>query len=187
MKSNIPLSNKTEGYVRDKDDFFETPPECVVAFQQAEGTKIPLQIWEPACGKGAIVRAMPAREWVATDLVERGFGSSRIDFLSERHKLADAIVTNPPFKLLDQFMLKAIELEVSYAAFFHPVMAFNTTYWQRIYDLRPPARIYILTWRPDIFGIGQPDQRCSYAWSVWDDRFDRDPLHTIYQPMRRPK
>jgi hypothetical protein len=47
---------------------------------------------------------------VSTDLVDRGFGLSRRDFLFERELLAPGIVTNPPFKLAGAFAAHALDL-----------------------------------------------------------------------------
>jgi hypothetical protein len=175
---------KTEGYARDKDDFFPTPDECTLALLRAEKECMPVEIWEPACGEGAICKMMPARMWIATDLVARGYGQSGVDFLMERKKLADAIITNPPFKNLTAFIDKAIDLDVSYIAMFFRVTYLCTGAWQRICEKRAPARIYTLSWRPDIFGIGTPDQRCLFIWAVWDKRYEGE---TIYRTLRRPK
>jgi hypothetical protein len=96
------------------DDLYETPPSAVHALLAVE--PVPLTVWEPACGPGAIVSILRAsgRAVVATDLVDYGCPDSeaRIDFLMES-KAPDgvpAIVTNPPFKLAEEFLGKAIEL-----------------------------------------------------------------------------
>ena len=49
---------------------------------------------------------------VSTDLVPRGFGQGGVDFLMEHRAPADVqtIVTNPPFKLADQFVRHALRL-----------------------------------------------------------------------------
>jgi hypothetical protein len=98
-----------------RDDLYETPPEAVWALLKAEN--LPRQIWECACGPGAIVSVLraAAHEVYASDLVDYGCPNSkaRIDFLLER-ELPDpsigAIVTNPPYKLASQFVAHAITL-----------------------------------------------------------------------------
>ena len=88
-----------------KDDFYATPAIAVHALLAVED--VPRIVWEPACGDGAIVSVLrdSGREVNATDLVSRGcpFSLSGIDFLMERQSPADAIVTNPPFKLAEEF------------------------------------------------------------------------------------
>ena len=97
-----------------KDDLYETPAQAVHALLRVE--RLPHRIWEPACGPGAIVKVLRAagHDVVATDLLDYDCPDSelRVDLLMERTAPAgvDAIVTNPPFKLADQFVTHALDL-----------------------------------------------------------------------------
>jgi hypothetical protein len=95
------------------DDLYETPAVAVEALLRIE--KIPHRIWEPACGPGNIVKALRAagHEVLASDLVDYGDPTHfyRRDFLMEPLPLGcEAIVTNPPFKLVEEFVAHAIEI-----------------------------------------------------------------------------
>ena len=94
------------------DDFYATPPVAVEALLRVE--QLPHSIWEPACGDGAIVNVLRAHghDVYATDLVERGCPDSypEIDFLMESKCPCEAIVTNPPFKLAEEFLERSLEL-----------------------------------------------------------------------------
>ena len=95
------------------DDLYETPPVAVEALLRVE--KIPRRVWEPACGPGAIVRVLraAAHDVLATDLVDYGDPTHfyRHDFLMERMPTGyECIPTNPPFKLVEQFVAHAIEI-----------------------------------------------------------------------------
>lgn len=107
-----PDHDKTE-----KDHFYPTPPEATKSLMALED--FPPTIWEPACGDGAISRVFLEQDFdvVSTDLVDRGYGTAAVDFLLERSLPRDAfggkatcIVTNPPFKLAEQFVEHAIDL-----------------------------------------------------------------------------
>jgi hypothetical protein len=95
-------------------DLYETPPEAVRALLAVE--PVSQMVWEPACGPGAIVRVLreSGRTVLATDLVDWGCPDSQfdVDFLAEREAPAGvgAIVTNPPFKLANEFAAHAIKL-----------------------------------------------------------------------------
>lgn len=111
------MSMNRGGAVRDalkfrKDDLYETPAQATEALLRVE--KLPKSIWEPACGRGAISEVLEAagHSVVSTDLVDYGYGVPGCDFLMEWEKPRDieAIVTNPPYKLADQFVRKALEL-----------------------------------------------------------------------------
>jgi hypothetical protein len=96
-----------------RDDLYETPPEAVHALLKVE--RLPLRIWEPACGPGLIVGVLRDAGHVvrATDLVDYDCPDSeaRIDFLMElRAPPVDAIVTNPPFKLAAEFVAHGLNL-----------------------------------------------------------------------------
>lgn len=93
------------------DDLYETPPQAVHALLSVEN--VPSVVWEPACGPGSIVSELRARgrEVFASDLVDYGCPHSdhRRDFLMEMRapEGTQAIVTNPPFKLAEEFVAHA--------------------------------------------------------------------------------
>jgi hypothetical protein len=97
-----------------KNDLYETPPVAVEALLRVE--KLPPVVWECACGPGSIVRVLRDAGHIvyATDLVDYGCAdsASRVDFLLETRAPAavEAIVTNPPYKLAQQFVEKALDL-----------------------------------------------------------------------------
>jgi hypothetical protein len=95
------------------NDLYETPPTAVEALLRIE--KIPHRVWEPACGHGNIVKVLRAagHDVLATVLVDYGdsTASYRRDFLMESMPPGrEAIVTNPPFKLVEEFVAHAIEI-----------------------------------------------------------------------------
>jgi hypothetical protein len=159
---------------RDSLDFYPTPPEgtrALLSVERFDGT-----IWEPACGDGAIAKVFVRAGYrvVATDLVDRGYGESGVNFLTEPRSRARHIVTNPPFGrgLADRFIRHALHLTrdtggsvvmlVDLASLAHPV---RTAMWIR----RPPAAIYIvdeLVFRPGHRPDALPVQT-RFAWCVW--------------------
>lgn len=104
---------------REKDDFYPTPPEMTHALLSVE--QFNGGVWEPACGDGAISRELESAgiRVSSTDLVDRGYGQPRRDFLFEHAMAPDCqhIITNPPFKLGEQFWAKACDLAPGKVAF----------------------------------------------------------------------
>ena len=94
---------------REKNDFYATPEEStekllnVVTFRG--------NIYEPCCGQGHISKVLIKHGYkvFSSDLVDRGYGTPRVDFLMETQK-HDNIVTNPPFKNALEFAERALEL-----------------------------------------------------------------------------
>jgi hypothetical protein len=98
-------------------DLYETPAVAVEALLRVE--PLPHWIWEPACGRGAIVNVLRAHghEVVATDIADYGIpitppGYWGRDFLLETSapEGTEAIVTNPPFQIAAQFVEHALKL-----------------------------------------------------------------------------
>src|SRR5689334_16726926 len=86
-------------------DLYETPEVAVQALLRVE--QLPKRIWEPACGRGAIVNVLRAagHEVLASDLADYGIpitspGYWRRDFLKERcaPEGTGCILTNPPYR-----------------------------------------------------------------------------------------
>jgi hypothetical protein len=96
------------------DDLYETPAVVTAALLKVE--PLDHRIWEPAAGKGAIVDVLrtAGRTVLATDLVDYGVPGqeSGRDFLLEHRAPPgiETIVSNPPYKLADEFVAHALEL-----------------------------------------------------------------------------
>lgn len=85
-------------------DFYPTPPECTIALMNFLKLD-PCTIWEPAVGDGAMAFAL-------SDCGMTVFGTDirhGHDYLTtEPSRVFDAVITNPPFNLSEQFIRKAL-------------------------------------------------------------------------------
>ena len=97
------------GDSREKNDFYATPEESTESLMRV--TTFRGNIYEPCCGQGNISKVLIKNGYnvFSSDLVDRGYGTPRIDFLMETQK-HDNIITNPPFKNALEFAEKAVEL-----------------------------------------------------------------------------
>lgn len=99
-----------------KNDLHETHPMAVEALLRVE--PLPPYIWEPCAGRGAIARVLLDAGYhvKAADLVRYDnadpYIETGIDFLMEQKAPAKgcAIVTNPPYKLDDEFIRHGLSL-----------------------------------------------------------------------------
>jgi hypothetical protein len=94
-------------------DLYETPSVATEALLRAE--QLPARIWEPAAGRGAIVRVFRSHGHVviASDIHDYGVPLRFVgDFLAQEAMPAgcEAIVTNPPFRDIERFVAHAIKL-----------------------------------------------------------------------------
>ena len=102
------------------NDLYETPPQATRALMRA--THLPGYLWEPCAGRGAIVsvlrnagRVVLAQDLVAYDGAMPGIDTP-CDFLMYRSAHGEAIVTNPPYKLANQFIRHGLGLGLPFYA-----------------------------------------------------------------------
>lgn len=159
---------------RDSDDFYRTgaiATEKLLSKEKFTGT-----IWEPACGIGDISQVLLSKNKViSSDLIVRGYGMGDCDFLTIRPFMGfNNIVTNPPYKIAEEFVLHALEITPSCGK----IAMFCRTLWlegsgrrDRLFTKYPPTRVWVLSSRPPMArGKNTPFQvgLVSFSWFVWD-------------------
>lgn len=162
-------------------DAYFTPPEAVVALVNIERDHIPGNVWEPACGAGAIAEALHMYGGItvySSDLYDYGYGLSGVDyFKAKKPEGFDGVITNPPYKLAVQFAAKAIS-EVPYVALLLRTNFLESTSRKPFFKAHPPARVWISSRRLPMMhrenweGPKSPSNTC-YAWFVWDAKSER--------------
>lgn len=159
---------------RERDDFYRTPPSVTAALLKVE--TFPRDVWECAAGDGAISATLISHGYrvVSTDLIDRGYGLPGRDFLAEKELLAPAIITNPPFKLADAFVLHALDLGAEkVAVFMRLAWIEGHARYVRLWNKHPPARIWAFSKRQTLWRGDDPEPRetggtIAFAWYVWE-------------------
>jgi hypothetical protein len=96
------------------NDLYETPGVATLALLAVE--PLPPRILEPACGRGAISKVLRSAGHTVfeNDIVDYGQGQDSVqDFLNFKPAWVneiDAVVTNPPYRLAQQFVRHALTL-----------------------------------------------------------------------------
>ncbi|RVT93718.1 hypothetical protein [Sphingomonas crocodyli] len=166
---------------REVDDFYPTHPGATAALLQVE--QFDGAIWEPACGEGDMSRVLQAagHEVISSDLVDRGFGESRIDFLMEWQPRAPNIVTNPPFKMAAEFTAKALELTTGKVAMFLRLAFLEGVERGQWFPNTPLARVWIMSRRVPmqrgrLSEAGDGHGVIAFAWFVWEHGHEGPPV-----------
>ena len=134
-------------------------------------------LWEAAVGAGDIARALAAAGFrvIGSDVEDRGWRRTRrLDFLAAEAPLAPALVTNPPFALVNAragapWIVRAQALFSAGLRYMALLLSWS---WPAAAGLGPlwrgfaPARVRLMTWRVDWTGEGSPTM--ATAWFVWD-------------------
>jgi len=167
---------------RQKDDFYPTPPEAVEALLDVENFQE--TIWEPACGDGAISKVLKKHNYktIDSDLNDFGFGIPRSDFLFNYNTPVPRcdIITNPPYRLANEFVLKAIDLGVQKFAYLLRLSFLEgQERRQTIFKNTPPSKVYVFSKRLTIWRGDQEKNgsgTTAYAWFVWEKSFYAKPI-----------
>ena len=155
---------------RKKSDFYETPYSLTKLLLEHE--KLEGKILEPACGNGAI-----------SNLIGGTAYDIETDFLKEKH-FYDTIITNPPYSLAQEFILKAKQVARSKVIFLLPLSylhgkkRYDTIWTDKAFPL---ARVYVFTRYPL---LGEPLRKDGkhntgmmvYAWYVWEYGYQGEPV-----------
>lgn len=187
MSQNLQLTGGTTKRRRELD-FYPTPEEVTEALIQTGllGLQEGSSVLEPACGDGAMVRVLERHGYnvIGSDLRQDCAGIGGVDFTTlaiEDDRSFEAVVTNPPFYVAEQFITQGLKAA--------PVVAllFKSQFWHAkrrlaLFRKHPPAYVLPLTWRPDFLQREKSSPTMEVAWTVWI----RGSQHCKFFPLEKP-
>lgn len=168
LKRAQSLVGSSEG--RPSDDFYRTPREATEALLNVE--IFHGNIWEPACGDGAISTVLEEYGYnvVSTDLTDRGYGTTPHDFLTS-DLVANNIVTNPPYSLAEKFVTKALQKTDGKVAMLCKLQFLEGAKRKVMFDTSPLARVWVFSKRLSMYrnGIKMANSgMIAFAWYVFE-------------------
>lgn len=162
-------------------DFFPTPLwgtralfEHVLAHLNRLGHCKFQSVLEPACGEGHMAEVL--KEYfpmvIASDIKDYGCGYGVADFLDkDTFTNSDWIITNPPFNVSTEFVLKAIELAGTGVAMFVRLSWLESAgRYEHIFRDHPPSQVAIFSERVPLHkGRWEAggSTMTAYVWLVW--------------------
>jgi len=155
----------------DGPDFFPTPRWATFALIDNE--HFDGDIWECACGDGAMSRVLEetARPVFSSDLYQRGYGEPGIDFLRARRR-ADNIITNPPYNSAEGFVRQGTQqAKRKFALLLRLAFLEGANRANTIFTKTAPSRVWIFSERITFYPAGAERKgsgTTAYAWFVWD-------------------
>lgn len=165
---------------RADNDFYATPDNAITALLQRE--KFEGDIWEPACGDGALSKRLIAEGYnvYSTDLVDRGYGDEHYDFLTSRRE-CDNIITNPPFNLGTKFTIHALNCARKKVVMFNKLTFLEGKQRRdQLFCRNHLQSVYVFSERVTFSRIyeGQLQKAggmLAFAWFVFDKQYDGKP------------
>lgn len=132
-------------------------------------------IWECACGQGHISKILSRHGFsvCSTDLYDRGFGQSGIDFLTTDQCHGSVILTNPPYgDLAEKFIRRALEKMKPMKGMVFMLLRNEYDCAKKrkdLFDDNPHyAGKFVLTARPRWIADSTGSPRHNYSWYFWD-------------------
>ena len=171
----LSMNGISQTAIREEHDYYATHPRAMEDLLRYE--TFDKNIWECACGEGNLSKVLKEHGYnvFSSDLIDRGYQDELIDFLESENKWFGDIITNPPFKYTNEFILKALDsvedgqkvamfLKINYLA--------GKRRYKDIYSKFPPSKVYVFSGRtvcsknnkPEGFKNGAMD----YAWFIWE-------------------
>lgn len=169
-----------------KDDLYETHPVATKTLLKHHGHKIPDVIWECCAGRGAISREIKqtGRKVISTDLNKHEGADEEIetaiDFFFELQPRASMIITNPPYKLANDFIRHALNLKCSFAGLM-PLAYLSGA--NRSDILKHCSDCYVgierlpMMHREGWIGKKIESSAIPFAWFVFDPNFQSDTIN----------
>jgi hypothetical protein len=172
-------SNHTKE-IREENDYYATDP--IAAKLLIDCVILNKNIWECSCGSGHLSKIFIDNGFnvKSTDLIDRGFGESGIDFLSCTEKFNGDIVTNPPYKYAVNFIKKALELisTGNKVCMFLKLQFLESKNRKKLFLSNPPHTIYVSSNRIMCAKNAEFDNlkksggsAIAYAWYIWEKGF----------------
>lgn len=184
----------------DSLEFFPTPPWATralcehvleLAVPRSDTDKhgapiVPLSVWEPAAGEGHMTEVL--REYFASvyasDVFDYGRGYALGAFVASKIGLVDDmarcpsepdwVITNPPFSLSEQFVMRGLQVaRLGVAILIRSQWLEGIERYQQIFSTVPPTTIAHFVERvPMTKGKWDPEASTatSYIWVVWEKR-----------------
>jgi hypothetical protein len=181
---------------KDSPDDFPTPPWATRALiEHILDNKDELRnqtCLEPACGAGHMAKVLQEYfgEVQSADAYEYGYGNVR-DFLDYPYQTnsADWVITNPPFRLAEEFVLRAMSIaRCGVAILARSVFLESVGRYQGIFREFPPAKFAQFVERVPMVK-GRLDRRATtatgYAWLVWEKQDPGLPRLMWVPPCRK--
>ena len=186
------MSNAKPKEEREENDFYATHPSATKTFLNEFNKHFnPPQIfWENACGNGHIGKVLedtfPLAKIHNTDIIQRQFPCKQLDFLTatkaDRPKEFTYIITNPPFKLAEQFVWKAMDLlnDGEVCAYLLRIQFYESKSRKELFEKFPPKFIFAHSERQQLSKNGDFDKYTTgtqfFAWFVWEKGYKDDTI-----------
>lgn len=181
MNNQISKAHSIVGHSkgRPEGDFYPTPDFATIELLKRE--KFNGSIYECACGDGAIAKLLPKENKIyATDLYDRGYGKSGVDFIKHDFKgwKCNNIITNPPYSLAQDFIEKALQVTTDKVAMLLKLQFLEGAKRYDMFKSTPFKKILVFSKRLTLSRNGVKQKNSGmicFAWFIWEHGYAENP------------
>ena len=161
--------------MRKENDFYPTPQAIIDAIVENLQWSKKIPIWEACAGDGRMVRTF---EKAGYSVIQHDITTGH-NFFDWSKCPSPALVTNPPFKPIREFIDHAFDIGVTHMAIVCPERVWACQKGRKQFIKHRPSRFINLDWREDYLGKGgKPDR--ALAVSIWDGSFNRQTKYDVW-------
>ncbi len=159
---------------REINDYYATTPKAIDVLLDETGILFNPYILEPACGEGHLSKRLVERGYKvkSSDLINRGYGEIQNFFKIDTWK--GDIITNPPYKLAQEFVEHSLKIVFSKAkvAMFLKLTFLEGRKRKKMFKKYPPKYIFVSSSRLQCSKNGMFDTykntAIAYGWYIWE-------------------
>lgn len=175
MKSALMLGVNPNA-IREENDYYATHPHAIeIMLDKFKEIGLNKNVWECACGEGHISKVLKDNGYnvYSSDLIDRGYGDVK-DFLECTEPFNGDILTNPPFKLAEKFIVKSMELlqEGNKAIFLLKIQFLESKNRKLLFEKYQPKVVVVNSERQKCSMNGDfknyPSSTQCYCWYVFE-------------------
>lgn len=167
---------------RAESDFYSTDPIAITLLDKNNLLDKDVDYYECACGEGHLTKELRRLGYNVpknTDLYDRGFGESGVDFLKQNTVFNGNIITNPPYKQLTDFILKGLELASNKLYIFSRIQTLESIVrYENIFSKYKPIYVCVFVKRVKCYHYDVTKQYARsavcYAWFIWDNTIENE-------------
>lgn len=176
--SCIGASNHSK-YEREANDYYSTDESAITLLHKHNLLDRDVPYWESAVGGGRLARELKRLGYNVvkeTDLFDRGYGDSGVDFFKCQEVFQGNIITNPPYSFINDWIVHSINLASNKSYIFCRIQTIETiNRYERIFKNNPPVYICPFVKRINCYRNDDTSFKQSavcYAWFIWDNQVD---------------
>ena len=178
-------------FKREENDFYATDPNTLRDFlnEFLKDNVFNGTILEPACGQGHLSKVLeeefPELKVISSDLIDRGYGETGVDFLTaDYNEKIDVVITNPPYSIAQEFIEKGLEVSDRLVIMLCKLQFLEGAKRQMFFKNTPLKYVYVHSKRQNPQRGGEPlspegkkwSSTICFAWFVWDKTYSGEPI-----------